>query len=213
MYICNTLRLHYIYRDERVMYVIYYDSTILCRDVRVKALQQELELEKAKVTILESQLEQLKGEKSGKIVKGKVDIGREEDTEDPLSPPQKQVLSGPITRSASYSNLSAPHARSAAGQAVNTSSHSSSSQHGERRSTITDMVSECLKNPSSMASIRSNLKADNLTPKIKKKFYSKTTSANLPSMQGVTSPLARGAVRAPDSLSSSPQSCDDLKDK
>ena len=181
----------------RMLYlsVIPYSSIpfIKCRDERAKALERQLEQEKARVAVLEAQVQQLR---SGKTVKSDVSsMGSEEDNEDPLnSAAQKPVVSGPILRSASSSNLLGSHARSTASQAATTPA----SHHTERHS-ITDMVSECLHNPSSMANIRSNLKADNLTPKIQRKFYHKATPPGLPSMQAVASPLARDGVRAKDS--------------
>lgn len=176
------------------------------REERVRALQRQVEWERSRVAALEAELEQMK---SGNTAKSEVrSMGIEEDSENPLNSVEKQVMSGDIIRSASSSNLLASPTQSTVSQAVPMATHSTS-HHGERRS-ITDMVSECLSNPSSMASIRSNLKADNLTPKIQRKFYHKTTPTSLPSMQAVTSPLARDGVRAGDSTSSSfPQSYKD----
>lgn len=66
--------------------------------------------------------------------------------------------------------------------------------------TITQLVEECMQKPGSMASIRQQLKADGLTPKIQKKFHH-----TLPSMpEGV-------AVLSP--RPTSPTECDTTQDK
>ena len=57
---------------------------------------------------------------------------------------------------------------------------------GGEKLSITELVAESLKNPSCIAAIRKELKADGLTPKIKKKFAAakKSTKATLPSLGG-----------------------------
>lgn len=67
------------------------------------------------------------------------------------------------------------------------------------RITITEMVAESLKNPSTMAVIRKELKADSLTPKIHRKFHKKSspTTCTFPAVNNAlpnTSPLARGST-------------------
>ena len=68
--------------------------------------------------------------------------------------------------------------------------------HRSQRPSITEMVAECVLNPGSMAHIRRQLKADNLTPRIQRKFHCKTTPTNLPALSTETSPLARDSHRA-----------------
>ena len=123
-------------------------------------------------------------------------------------PLQKQIVSGSITKSASSSDLLATHNQlSSASRQPPTLPTQPLSQHSERMS-ITDMVSECMRNPSSMANIRNHLKADNLTPKIQKKFRYKPPPS-LPAVGNETSPLARDAARVGDfgSPKTSSQSC------
>lgn len=72
-----------------------------------------------------------------------------------------------------------------------TSSHSQ--RLSRERITITEMVAESLKNPSSIAVIRQELKADSLTPKIQRKFPMKSSPTTLPAVSNTlptTSPLA-----------------------
>ena len=58
----------------------------------------------------------------------------------------------------------------------------------ERRS-ITELVTESLLNPGSMAAIRQELKADNLTPKIQRKLKNQTNqTTTLPSLSNGSSP-------------------------
>lgn len=66
--------------------------------------------------------------------------------------------------------------------------------------TITQLVEECMQKPGSMASIRQQLKADGLTPKIHKKFHHPLPS--MPEGVAVLSPRA-----------SSPTECDTTQDK
>lgn len=66
--------------------------------------------------------------------------------------------------------------------------------------TITQLVEECMQKPGSMASIRQQLKADGLTPKIQKKFHHALPS--MPEGVAVLSPRA-----------SSPTECDTTQDK
>ena len=75
-----------------------------------------------------------------------------------------------------------------------TSSHSQ--RLSRERITITEMVAESLKNPSSIAVIRKELKADSFTPKIQRKFPMKSSPTTLPTVGNTlpnTSPLARGS--------------------
>ena len=126
--------------------------------------------------------------------------GRESNEDNRKSNQEHIKLGGPIVKSASSSDLLATGSPSPPSTKLPISTHSttsSSSQHSGERLSITDMVSECLRNPSSMASIRSNLKADNLTPRIQRKFRYKTTSATLPAMGSVPSPLTQDGARAP----------------
>ncbi len=60
----------------------------------------------------------------------------------------------------------------------------------ERRS-ITELVADSLQNPISMAAIRQELKADNLTPKIQRKLKKKISQTTLPSLNNSTSPTHR----------------------
>lgn len=64
------------------------------------------------------------------------------------------------------------------------------------RMSITEMVTESMKNPVTMAAIKRELKADALTPKIQRKFAPKPPST-LPSINAVAgerSPRARGSA-------------------
>ena len=71
----------------------------------------------------------------------------------------------------------------------------SSQRPSRERITITEMVAESLMNPTSMAVIRKELKADSLTPKIQRKFHKKSSPSSLPVVkQHNTSPLARGST-------------------
>lgn len=164
-----------------------------CRDERERSLKNELEEEKAKVAAI------LVMQADGRHSKGATKVISTDDEEVLALPKQEAVLSGTISKSASSSDLIVKQCVTAP-----------SSQHNGDRLTITDIVSECLQNPSSMANIRSNLKADNLTPRIQRKFRYKRTSASLPSMNNVTSPLAHDGVRAKEtarSLGSSSTAC------
>ena len=70
----------------------------------------------------------------------------------------------------------------------------SSQRPSRERITITEMVAESLMNPTSMAVIRKELKADSLTPKIQRKFHKKSSPSSLPVVNNAlhnTSPLAR----------------------
>ena len=190
-----------------------------CRDERERKLEseynQQLEQEKARVAVLEAQVEQMKSGKGttkpAAMMKGKLvaKLSRKEDSEEPLCSPRQQLIaSGPIIKSASSSDLLTTGNRtsSVTRQPANTSTQLSS-LYCERLS-ITDMVSECLRNPSSMANIRCELKADNLTPKIQRKFHYKPTPTSLPAMGNETSPLTRDGVRVGESGSlRSPRNC------
>lgn len=69
----------------------------------------------------------------------------------------------------------------------------------EKRS-IAELVAESMNNPSSMASIRQELKSDSFTPKIQRKFHMKNSNpTTLPSM----TPTATGNGNAADSTSPS----------
>lgn len=73
----------------------------------------------------------------------------------------------------------------------------------EKRS-ITELVAESLKNPASIASIRQELKADNLTPRIQRKLKNPTNhQTTLPSLSNDSSPPPAGQS---NSLTSSPLS-------
>ena len=66
------------------------------------------------------------------------------------------------------------------------------------KSSITTLVEESLRNPSSIASIRKQLKSDGLTPKIQRKFPARSnTPTTLPSMAPKeTSPLTKESNKA-----------------
>ena len=182
---------------------------------------QQLEQARATITALQTLVtEQMQSEKraatettvtmNGKFsaTEGEEERATREDSEEPLSSPRQNVgIVGLFNKSASYSDLSAPGSRASpvARQPLTTPTKPSS-QRGERAS-ITDMVAECMRNPASMTNIRSELKADNLTPKIQRKFHCKAPRMSLPAMNNETSPLARDSVRAgeAESQGSSPR--------
>lgn len=147
-----------------------------------------------------------KGTPTAVMVEAKaVGVGDKESKE-PRSSPQKQIVVGSIVKSASSSDLLATqNLLSSVSKHPPTLPTHPSPQHSERMS-ITDMVSECMHNPSSMANIRNHLKADNLTPKIQKKFRYKQTPTSLPAVGNESSPLARDGARVGEfgSLKSSP---------
>ena len=179
------------------------------RDERERSLCSEythqLEWEKARAAALEAELKLMKGERGGagktaavvtdpSVTTAQTTAEVKEDMEDPLMTSPRQQASRNVIKSASSSDLLAtghgtPSA--VARQPVTTPTP----QPRERLS-ITDLVSECLRNPSSMANIRSHLKADNLTPKIQRKFHHKATPTHLPAVSNETSPLARERMRA-----------------
>lgn len=159
---------------------------------------------KSRCAELEAQVKEMKEEKgtlpSTNTAVMTDGIAGDKESGEPL---QKQVVSGSIVKSASSSNLlETQNQLSSAG----TLPTQPLSQHSERMS-ITDMVSECMRNPSSMANIRNHLKADNLTPKIQKKFRYKPTPPTLPAVGNETSPLARDAARVGDFGSPKSSSC------
>ena len=139
-------------------------------------LKIELEQERAKVASLEAQVNSGSGETTAQSTDFN---GRESDEEHLFRAPNQEAikLGSPIVKSVSSSDIFASSSRPSPSTSL---PHSSSPSHNssERRS-ITDMVTECMRNPSFMASIRSNLKADNLTPRIQRKFRYKTTPASL----------------------------------
>ena len=108
-------------------------------------------------------------------------------------PPHYPEQGSSIVKSASSSDLFTSSTHPSPTPRLPTSSH-----HTSERLSITDMVTEVLQNPSSMASIRSNLKADNLTPRIQRKFRYKMPSAALSAVGSVPSPLAQDGARAPE---------------
>lgn len=162
---------------------------------------------KARCAELEAQVKEMKEEK-GKLTATSTIVMTDGKAGDKKSgePLQKQIVSGSIIKSASSSDLL--ETQSSAGRQPPTLPTQPLSQHSERMS-ITDMVSECMRNPSSMANIRNHLKADNLTPKIQKKFRYKPTPPSLPAVGNETSPLARDSARVGDfgSPKSSSRTC------
>ncbi|CAI8002071.1 Ankyrin-2 [Geodia barretti] len=164
------------------------------RDEKEMKLKTELEQERAKVARLEAQVGP-ENRGSGETTAQSADFnGRESDEEYFFRAPNQEAikLGTPIVKSASSSDIFASSSRPSPFISL---PHSSSHNSSERCS-ITDMVTECMRNPSSMASIRSNLKADNLTPRIQRKFRYKTTSATLPAVGSVPSPLTKDGARA-----------------
>ena len=152
-------------------------------------LKTELEQERAKVARLEAQVGP-ENRGSGETTAQSADFnGRESGEEYFFRAPNQEAikLGTPIVKSASSSDIFASSSRP---------SPFISLPHSSERCSITDMVTECMRNPSSMASIRSNLKADNLTPRIQRKFRYKTTSATLPAVGSVPSPLTQDGARA-----------------
>ena len=151
-------------------------------------LKIELEQERAKVARLEALVN------SGSTAQSADFNGRESNEEHLFGVPNQEAikLGSPIVKSASSSDIFASSSRPSPFTSL---PHSSSHNSSETRS-ITDMVTECMRNPSSMASIRSNLKADNLTPRIQRKFRYKTASASLPVVGSVPSPLIQDGARA-----------------
>ena len=120
--------------------------------------------------------------------------GRRERGPDTWGSPCQQLMSSESrNKSASWNDLTQTSGRSPAP----TPGPRQALPQAER-SSITEMVAECLRNPSSMASIRNELKADGFTPKIERKFKPKATPTSLPAMAGETSPLARDGRRARD---------------
>eukprot|EP00731_Ephydatia_muelleri_P019355 Em0012g180a len=107
--------------------------------------------------------------------------------------PQKEDLAErslspqPIPRSASWADI---HAGEGAGPGgLPDAVPGKSSNVGGEKLSITDLVAESLKNPGCIATIRRELKADALTPKIQRKFHVKTTPTSLPSMNDSSSSL------------------------
>ena len=107
--------------------------------------------------------------------------------------PQKEDLAErslspqPIPRSASWADV---HAGEGAGPGgLPDAVPGKSSNVGGEKLSITDLVAESLKNPGCIATIRRELKADALTPKIQRKFHMKTTPTSLPSMNDSSSSL------------------------
>lgn len=122
--------------------------------------------------------------------------------------PQKEELAGrglslqPIPRSASWADVHAGDGAGPGGLPDDgmVPGKSSYMVGGGEKLSITDMVTESLKNPGCIAAIRRELKADALTPKIQRKFQVKTTPTSLPSMNDSSSslegsPLAKENVK------------------
>ena len=112
------------------------------------------------------------------------------------SPQQALVSSDLRNKSASCDDLVHPKRHSSPSALTRHPPPPHTCSKNEERSTITQMVAECLHNPASIANIRSELKADGLTPKINRKFHPKATPTSLPAMSVETSPLARDSRRA-----------------
>ena len=90
-------------------------------------------------------------------------------------------------------------------RSLNLISTSQSQRSTQEKLSITELVAESLKNPSSVAAIRKELKSDAFTPKIQRKFPSKLTPTTLPSMApNETSPLAKESLKASPKRSRSP---------
>lgn len=158
------------------------------RDDTIKKLSEELEQEKAKVSLLQTKLNVLKLHGDDETMS----------TDKRGTEPSPCVFDhiikegNSLTKSASVSDIS-----DAVVQPPPTGSSHSIEHTTSEKLSITDMVSECLRNPSSIASIRNNLKEDQLTPRIQRKFRYKTNSAKLPPVPGgVPSPLAQEGAKA-----------------
>ena len=115
--------------------------------------------------------------------------------------PTRTISPESLPKSASFSDLTALAKTERDGKEdTNRSLDTSISQRTttHEKHSITDMVAETLKNPSSIAVIRRELKADALTPRIERKFPMKTMPTTLPAVTGSsneTSPLARGLTK------------------
>ena len=94
----------------------------------------------------------------------------------------------PIHRSASWADVHAGEEAGSGGLPDTIAVPGKSLCTGEKLS-ITEMVAESLRNPGCIATIRRELKADALTPKIQRKFHVKTTPTSLPSMNDSSSSL------------------------
>jgi hypothetical protein len=70
-------------------------------------------------------------------------------------------------------------------------------QQGLAGWTITDLVELSLTNPNCMSAIRKEIKSDQLTPKISRKFQGKTPLKTLSPLASDTSPLSRTVARQP----------------
>ena len=156
----------------------------------IEVLRSELEQERARAAQLEAKLNQLAME-SGQNVEIPV---KEHSKVSPHSVRQELNNSGsPIVKSASSSDLPSASDRPSSSTRHSTTTTTTAHHTTSERLSITDMVAECMCNPSSMASICSNLKADNLTPRIQRKFRYKPTSAALPV---IPSPLTHNGAQA-----------------
>ena len=156
----------------------------------IEVLRSELEQERARAAQLEAQLKQLAME-SGQNVEIPV---KEHSKVSPHSVRQELINSGgPIVKSASSSDLPSATDRPSSSTRHSTTTTTTAHHTTSEGLSITDMVAECMCNPSSMASICSNLKADNLTPRIQRKLRYKPTSAALPA---IPLPLTHNGAQA-----------------
>ena len=158
-------------------------------------LKIELEQERTRVAELEAKIRDFTGDTDDRATGNHTTLTNGAKHEySPRVPRRELIKSGsPIIKSASSSNLS-----TVGNDPTSSSRHLPTlTQPGSERVSITDMVAECMHNPSSMVSIRSNLKADKLTPRIQRKFRHKTNSAALPAVRTVPpSPLTQNGSQA-----------------
>ena len=115
-------------------------------------------------------------------------------------PQKEEPVPEPLHRSASWADVHAGEGAESGGLPDAVSAPGKPFCPGGEKMSITDMVAESLKNPSCIATIRRELKADALTPKIQRKFHMKTTPTSLPSMNDSSSsleasPLAKENVK------------------
>ena len=157
--------------------------------VEIEVLRSELEQERARAAQLEAQLKQLAME-SGQNFEIPV---KEHSKVSPRSVRQELNSEGPIVKSAFSSDIPSATDRPSSSTRHSTTTTTTAHHTTSERLSITDMVAECMHNPLSMAIIRSNLKADNLTPRIQRKFRYKPTSAALPA---IPSPLTHNGAQA-----------------
>ena len=163
-------------------------------------LKIELEQERTRVAELEAKIRDFTGDTDDRATGNHTTLTNGAKHEySPRVPRRELIKSGsPIIKSASSSNLST------VGNDPTSPSRHLPTLTSERVS-ITDMVTECMHNPSSMVSIRSNLKADKLTPRIQRKFRYKTNSAALPAVRTVPpSPLTQNGSQASETTAGRP---------